>query len=117
MLDVINGKSTNMSKNQYTGLIFLDLKKVFDTASRSILLQKLEHYGIRGNTFDLFTSYLAERKLYVSINSFYSSLKIVKSGVPQGSILGPILFSIYCTLMTFLTILDQPQFCTRMIHA
>ena len=95
MLDVINGISTNMSKNLYTGLIFLDLEKAFDTISHSILLQKLEYYGTRGNTHDLFTSYLTERKPVVSINVSYSSVKIVKSGVPQASNIGPILFLIY----------------------
>ena len=64
MLDVIDGISTNMSENQYTGLIYLDLKKAFDTVSHSILLQKLEHYGIRGNMLDLLTSYLTERKQF-----------------------------------------------------
>ena len=65
MLDVLNGISTNISKNQYTGLIFVDLKKAFDTVSHSLQLQKLEHYRIRGNTLDVFTFYLPERKQYV----------------------------------------------------
>ena len=95
MLDVINGISTNMSKNQYTGLICLDLKKAFDTVSHSILLQKLEHYGINGNMLDLLTSYLTERKQFVFVNGSCSSVKTVKTGMPQGSNLGPILFSIY----------------------
>ena len=84
-----------MSKNKYSGLIVLDLKKAFDTVSHFIVLQKLEHHGVRGNTLDLFTSYLTERKQYVSINGSYSSVKIVKSGVPKGSNLGPKLFSMY----------------------
>ena len=62
MLDVINGINTNMSKNQFTGLICLDLKKAFDTVSHSILSHKLEHYGMHGNMLDLVTSYLTERK-------------------------------------------------------
>ena len=99
------GISINMSKNMNTGLICLDLKKVFDIVSHSILLQKLQHYGIRGNTLDLLTFYLTERKQY----------KIVKTGVPQGSNLA--LYFFQYTLMTSLIISNQPQFCTRMIHA
>ena len=95
VLDVINGISTNMSKNQNAGLICLDLKEAFDTVSHSVLLQKLEHYGIRGNMLDLLTSYLTERKQFVFVNGSCSSVKIVKAGVPQGLNLGPILFSIY----------------------
>ena len=99
MLDVINRINTNISKNQYTGLVFLDLKKAFDTVLHSILLQKLEHYGIRENimVFDLFISYLTERKQYVSVNDSCSSMQIEKSGMPQGSNLGSILFSIQYT--------------------
>ena len=96
MLDVINGINAKMSKNQYTNLIFLDLQKAFDTVSHSILLQKLEHYGILGNTLDLFIFYLTERKQYVFANGFCSSVKIVKTGVPQRSNSGHILFSILC---------------------
>ena len=93
-----------MSKNMNTGLIRLDLKKAFDIASHFILLQKLEHYGIRGNMLDLFASYLTELKQY----------KLVKAGVPQGSNLA-LYFSQY-TFVTSLIISHQPQFCTRMIH-
>ena len=84
-----------MSKNQYAGLICLDLRKAFDTVSHSILLQKLEHYGIRGNMLDQLTSYLIEHKQFVFVNGSCLSVKIVKTGVPQESNLGPILFSIF----------------------
>ena len=92
VLDVINGISTNMSKNQYTGLICLDLKKAFDAVSHLVLLQKLEHYGISGNMLGLLTSYLTERKQFVFVNGSCSSVKIVKTGVPQGSNLRPYTF-------------------------
>ena len=75
--------------------IFVDLHKAFDTVDHSILLIKLCHYGIRGLTNKWFESYLANRKQFVSINGFASSTSSIASGVPQGSVLGPLLFLLY----------------------
>ena len=69
--------------------------KAFDTVNHSILLAKLEHYGIRGTINKWFESYLSNRKHFVSINGFDSNLHDVNHGVPQGSVLGPLLFLIY----------------------
>lgn len=93
--DVITQISTNLDNKLHTCMVLLDLRKAFDTVNHKLLLQKLEKYGIRGKVLKLFHSYLANRSQFVCANSLESKKLEVKCGVPQGSILGPTLFSLY----------------------
>ena len=84
-----------IENNEYTVAVFLDLSKAFDMVNHKILLSKLEFYGIRGLPLEWFTSYLSNRKQYVYYNDFASSQMNITCGVPQGSILGPLLFLVF----------------------
>ena len=79
----------------YSACFFLDLRKAFDLIDHGILMQKLEHYGFRGNCCAYLKSYYCNRKQYVYINGHESDMRTVSTGVPQGSILGPICFSLF----------------------
>ena len=84
-----------LSEGQYVVGVFIDFSKAFDTVNHDILLQKLWHYGIRGLAYDWLSSYLNNRFQYVSFDGVESSYCRISCGVPQGSILGPLLFLIY----------------------
>ena len=84
-----------LEKGEYVLGLFLDFSKAFDTVKQQILLKKMEYYGVRGIAYAWIKSYLSNRKQYVEYNSCKSSCKGLSCGVPQGSILGPLLFLIY----------------------
>ena len=95
MVHFLNNVTEKLNKKRHTVAIFCDLKKAFDTCDHSILLMKLKKYGILGGELDWFKSYLTGRKQFVNIKNQSSSLLDILLGVPQGSILGPLLFILY----------------------
>jgi hypothetical protein len=95
LIVLIDRISSALERGEYVLGVFLDFSKAFDTVDHAILFKKLETYGIRGVALQWIQSYLCNRKQFVTINNVHSSQKNVVCGVPQGSILGPLLFLLY----------------------
>ena len=95
MIFTVENICRQLDQKGYSIPLYFDLGKAFDTLPHSTLLQKLEYYGIRGVALDLMTSYLSERSQTVIVNNTSSPQAEINIGVPQGSILGPLLFIIY----------------------
>ena len=87
--------SDKLESLQKCAIISIDLRKAFDTLDHTILLNTFCIYGIRGTAFNLIKSYLSEREQYVSQNGQHSNYNNITCGVPQGSVLGPLLFILY----------------------
>ena len=84
-----------LAKKQHIIAVYMDLSKAFDTIDHRTLLYILENYGLRGIALSWLTHYLSNRPQFVFIDGFNSTMSTIQCGVPQGSILGPLLFLIY----------------------
>ena len=95
LLSIVEEIRGSLDNKSFACGVFIDLEKAFDTVNHNILLGKLEHYGIRGIANDWFRSYLTARKQRVKLDGEKSNYLDITCGVPQGSILGPLLFLLY----------------------
>ena len=107
ILELIHKITQAIEKKEFTLSVFIDLSKAFDVIDHTILIHKLKYYGIRGKCLNWFESYLNNRQQFTVVNGTNSKYNTVRCGVPQGSILGPLLFLIYVN--------DLPQ-CSQSLH-
>ena len=117
LVSLIDNIKSSLDNNRFGCGIFIDLQKAFDTVNHDIFLSKLEHYGIRGSSLTWFKSYLNDRKQFVSVNGYSSSICNITCGIIQGSVLGSLLFLIYINdlpetskLLNFFYLLTTPIF-------
>ena len=95
LIRLIEDWKTSLDKNLFTGAVLMDLSKAFDFIPHNLLISKLHAYGLSFDTVTFLNSYLKDRKQNIRINNIFSAFQNILSGVPQGSILGPILFNIF----------------------
>ena len=103
---------TSMDEGKQTGAVFVDLRKAFDTIDHATLIAKLPIYGVHGKELTCFESYLFNRQQFVSCQGIFSERQSVRCGVPQGSILGPLLFTIVINDIT-----EQVKECRILLYA
>lgn len=95
LTEVVNTILNAIDNKKHCIGVFIDLKKAFDTVDHTLLIKKFKYYGVRGITSKFLESYLSGRKQYVNYGEYNSIEQVIKCGVPQGSILGPLLFILY----------------------
>jgi len=95
LINIVERIRQSLDKGHAAVGVFVDLQKAFDTVDHSILLSKLKHYGVRGIANKWFKSYLSSRLQFVSVANCQSEVEFILHGVPQGSVLGPLLFLLY----------------------
>ena len=95
LIELIEEISTSLDNKKIAIGVFIDLRKAFDTIDHKLLLSKLDHYGVRGQSNNWIKSYLEHREQFVQIGDYKSDLLTILCGVPQGSVLGPKLFILY----------------------
>ena len=95
VIEIVENIIEELDKGNTIAGLYLDLSKAFDCVDHEILLYKLNHYGIRGLPLKWLTNYLTDRSQYTAVNGVESATHKIKYGVPQGSVLGPLLFLIY----------------------
>ena len=117
LIDLIDKISCNFDEKIYTMGVFLDLSKAFDTIDHTILLNKLQCYGVRGSACSWFASYLKNMKQYVVFNKTESECKEISCGVPQGSILGPLHFILYINDIEHVSEIIKPIYSLLMTRA
>ena len=110
LIDLCDKISSAFDRREHAIGVFLDLSKAFDTVNHVILFDKLEHYGIIGVALEWVKSYFSERKQFVEFNNVSSSPQGISCGVPQGSILGPLLFILYVNDLNNASMLDSILF-------
>ena len=92
MIDITNRIQEACDNAQYARGIYVDFKKAFDTVNHNILLDKLAHYGVKGIENNRFKTYLTNRKQHVTVSDQKSDNALIEFGVPQGSVLGPLIY-------------------------
>ena len=91
LMSIVENIKTQLDDGKYLAGVFVHLTKAFDTIDHNKLLKKLDYYGVRRTENEWFASYLQNRKHFVSIGGHISSTQVIQTGVPQGSVLGPLL--------------------------